>query len=265
MPTLTPATPAVDRSQVRDYQRDGFIKASGLLSPGEAAHYAPITLAACDKMKKLDYAKDHNIFDQSVNAWREDAEMRRLTFHPRIAATAEALTGKRLRLWHDQILIKRPGISAPTEFHQDQPYWPHELPSTAISCWIALVDVPVERGCMTFIPGYHDRDDLGAKNLAGGATLFDLCPAMAWSPRVTWPLRAGDATFHHGRTPHMANANTTDLPRIAHVVIFIEAETRYTGASHPVTDGLGLAAGDTLAGEMFPPVEAFAALHAEGD
>lgn len=249
-----PATPEL----ISAYQRDGFVKVESILSKVEAAEFAPITLAASDKMKKLDYAKERNIFDQSVNAWREDAGMRRLTLNPRIAACAESLAGKKLRLWHDQILIKRPGKSAPTEFHQDQPYWPHLLPSTAISCWIALVDVPVERGCMTFIPGFQDRDDLGAKNLTGGATMFDICPEMTWAPRVTLPLRAGDCTFHSGRTPHMANANTTDQPRIAHVIIFVEEGTRFSGGNHVVTDGLGLKKGDVLDHELFPLARDFA-------
>jgi phytanoyl-CoA hydroxylase len=259
--TLTESQKHAATSEMAEaYQRDGFVKVPGLLTPGEATEFAPITLAASDRMKKLDYAKDRNIFDQSVNAWREDPDMRRLTLHPRIAAAAEALAGRKLRLWHDQILIKRPGKSAPTDFHQDQPYWPHVLPSAAISCWIALVDVPVERGCMTFIPGFQNRDDLGAKNLTGGATLFDICPEMSFAPRITLPLRAGDATFHSGRTPHMANANETDQPRIAHVVIFIEENTRYSGGPHIVTDGLGLSKGDVLDHELFPLARDFASI-----
>jgi ectoine hydroxylase-related dioxygenase (phytanoyl-CoA dioxygenase family) len=65
---------------------------------------------------------------------------------------------------------------------------------------------------------------------------------------------AGDATFHHGRCPHMATPNLSADKRVAHVVIFMPAETLYSGAGHVVTDPLGLKAGDQLDGELFPRV-----------
>src|SRR5204863_6240188 len=117
--------------------------------------------------------------------WREDDAMKRLTLHPNVAAAAEKIAGVKLRLWHDQILIKQPHNNKPTEFHQDQPYWPHANSTNPISAWIALVDVPVERGCMTFLPGSHRRTDLPAQNLSDARSLFAICPDFAWSPRVT--------------------------------------------------------------------------------
>ena len=47
-----------------------------------------------------------------------------LTLNP-LAQQATELAGIPLRLWHDQLLIKKPHNGAPTEFHQDAPYWPH--------------------------------------------------------------------------------------------------------------------------------------------
>jgi hypothetical protein len=40
--------------------------------------------------------------------------------------------------------------------------------------------------------------------------------------------------------------------RLAHVIIYMDETTNYTGASHPVTENLGLTAGDRLDGETFP-------------
>ena len=180
--------------------------------------------------------------------------MRALTLHPKVAEMAKHLSRLDLRLWHDQILIKEPGTSRATEFHQDQPYWPHAESGAPISCWIALGDVPVESGCMTFIPGQQNRRDLPAQNLANSSSLFELAPELIWEPRVTVPLRAGDVTFHHGRCPHMATPNLSSEKRVAHIVIFMPANTTYSGAGHIVTDPLGLAVGDALAGDLFPLV-----------
>lgn len=105
---------------------------------------------------------------------------------------------------------------------------------------------------MTFLPGSQDRDDLPMQNLEDGRSLFAICPDLEWSPRTTVPLRAGDATFHHGRCAHMAGPNRLDTPRVAHVAIFMEAGARFSGAGHVVTDPLGIPAGDPLDGDLFP-------------
>jgi phytanoyl-CoA hydroxylase len=237
------------------YQRDGFVHVPGIISREEAQVFRDAAVAASERLSAL---SDNAMFKQSVNVWREDETMARLTRHPNVAAAAEQLAGVALRLWHDQILIKPAQNSKPTEFHQDQPYWPHAQSTHPISAWIALVDVPVERGCMTFIPGAQSRTELPPTSLAAQRGLFDVAPDLTWSPRVTLPLRAGDCTFHHGRCPHMATPNFTDEARVAHVVIFVDATTVYTGAKHVVTDPFGLEAGALLEGELFPRASSFA-------
>jgi ectoine hydroxylase-related dioxygenase (phytanoyl-CoA dioxygenase family) len=197
-----------------------------------------------------------NPFTQLVNVWRQDETLGALTRHSAIGALAERLAGTRLRLWHDQLLIKQPEVSTPTEFHLDAPYWPHRGASRWITAWIALVDVPVERGCLTFIPGSHRADSFTAVDLEDPTALMNAVPELRWQPRVTVPLRAGDLTFHHGVTAHAATPNLTDVPRIAHAVIFMDDGTRFSGARHVVTDPLGLEAGDALDGELFPRIAA---------
>ena len=66
------------------------------------------------------------------------------------------------------------------------------------------------------------------------------------------PLRAGDLTFHHGVCAHAATPNLTDVPHVAHAIIYMDDGTRYNGAPHVVTDPLGLTEGDRLDGELFP-------------
>ncbi len=255
-----PSSPSVSESLlvneelIESYRQDGFVKVESIISRVDAMAWGEAAELAAGRMKKMEYAG--NTFDQCVNVWQQDETMKRLTLHPNIASAAEDLAGVPLRLWHDQTLIKRPKISTATEFHQDQPYWPHAESTHPISCWIALCDVPVERGCMTFLPGYQDRHDLIEQDLQSAASMFEMCPEMVWSPRITVPLRAGDCTFHHGRAPHMATPNLTNDPRIAHVVIFIDVETVFTGhRTHPITDGLDLKSGDRLEGPLFPTAQ----------
>ncbi len=240
----------VTAAQIDAYRRDGFVPVRGLIPRDEALDFREKALAASARLKALG---EGPIFRQTVNVWRDDEAMRALTLHPAVAAAAKALSSRPLRLWHDQLLIKEAGnVSKPTEFHQDAPFWPHRDSPHPISCWIALGDVPVEAGCMTFLPGSQDRDDLPMQNLEDGRSLFQICPDLEWSPRTTVPLRAGDATFHHGRCAHMAGPNRLDDPRVAHVAIFMEAGARYSGTGHVVTDPLNLSTGDLLDGDLFP-------------
>jgi len=242
---------SLSQDSIDFYQANGFVRVREIITRQEAAHFRE---AALEFAAQNQTHRDDSIFVQLVNVWRDDEKMKQLTFHPNITAAATQLSGAPLRLWHDQILIKQPGKSRATEFHQDQPYWPHADSPNPISCWIALCDVPVDRGCMTFLPGSQSRTDLPAQSLGDSTSLFSICPQLQWNERVTVPLQAGDCTFHHGRCAHMATPNLTDEARVAHAAIFIDAGTRFSGKKHVVTDSLGLDKGDLLDGELFPEV-----------
>ncbi len=67
-------------------------------------------------------------------------------------------------------------------------------------------------------------------------------------------MYAGDCTFHSGYTAHMALPNTTDTARFAHVNIYIDTNTTYSGGPHVVTDPLHLTPGTQLPDDNFPRV-----------
>jgi ectoine hydroxylase-related dioxygenase (phytanoyl-CoA dioxygenase family) len=252
MPEATPDNLEHAISFYRDY---GFVRVCEMLSKEEAAHFRN---AALEYSRSADSYANSEIFQQLVNAWQDSETLRVLTLNKKVGDVAEKLAGVPLRLWHDHLLIKQPGKSKATEFHQDQPYWPHENSTQPISCWIALQDVPVERGCMTFLPGSHRRTDLPAQALNDDKSLFAICPELQWSERVTVPLRAGDCTFHHGRCAHMATPNFADEARVAHVIIFMDETATFSGKPHIVTNPLELQTGVPLDGELFPRVADFA-------
>lgn len=246
-----PCPSLVSAEQIAFYRENGFVRVPGIISRDEAAQFHQ---AALEFASGNDQGGHSAIFQQLVNVWTQNEALKNLTLHPNIAAAAKQLAGVPLRLWHDQLLIKKPHNNAATEFHQDQPYWPHRNSANPISCWIALCDVPVERGCMTFIPKSQGRTDLPMQNLGDAHSLFEICPDLMWEPRVTIPLKAGDCTFHHGRCAHMATPNFTDDPRVAYVVIFIDEDARYEHAPHTVTKDLGMQNGQRFDDELFPVV-----------
>ena len=246
------AGPALSEEIVARYRSDGFVHVPGVLRPDEVERFRGAARSVFDREQGLD--PGNPMFKQVVDIWRRDEVLRELTLHRGLAELATRLAGVPLRIWHDQLLIKPPHNGTPTEYHQDAPYWPHTGSRHSLSAWVALVDVPVERGCMTFIPGQQERRDLRATDITDAHDLFDAAPDLAYRPRVTIPLRAGDVTFHNGYTPHTANANDTDEFRLAHVTIYVDRELRYDGRRHVCTDPLGLEPGTHLPDDGFPPV-----------
>jgi ectoine hydroxylase-related dioxygenase (phytanoyl-CoA dioxygenase family) len=251
----TPET--LSQEQIDFYRANGFVKIPGIISKEEAATFRQRCLDIAEEFKKAQEesgAEKKSVFTQILNRWPEDAVIKDAVLHPNITGIAKKLAGVPLRLWHDHILIKEPHNGAQTEWHQDQPYWPHKNGSNPISCWLALCDVPADRGSMSFIPGAQKRDDLGVQILTDKRSLFGLAPDLEYEPKVTLPLRAGDCTFHHGRCPHMANANDTDEYRVALVSIYIDQETIFDGRKHAVTKDLDLEPGTRIEGELFPEI-----------
>ena len=250
---MTAQAETITDEMVNSYRTQRFVRVPQLLSPYEVERFREAALAVAQRLDNFNVGNPL-IFSQYVNVWTQDDAMRQLTLNPRIGAIARRLAGAPLRIWHDQILIKQPQKSTPTEYHQDGPLWPHINEKNSISAWIALVDVPVERGCMTFVPGSHHWPDIKAQDLTDAHSLLNIKPDFAWEPRVTVPLRAGDCTFHNAFTAHMANSNFTTVPRVAHVIIYMDGDTRFNGNPHPVTDPLQLSVGQPLVGDLFPSV-----------
>jgi phytanoyl-CoA hydroxylase len=119
----------------------------------------------------------------------------------------EALMSLELRFWYDQFLAKPPGRSMPTAWHQDEGYWGRNLFDKGVTGWIPLQDVDAVNGCMHFIDGGH-RLGVLPHHLVEGLQSDLLTCEVDEARQVICPIRRGDVTFHHSKTPHMTNANT---------------------------------------------------------
>jgi ectoine hydroxylase-related dioxygenase (phytanoyl-CoA dioxygenase family) len=258
------STYPIGEEQVRSYEQNGYIQLDDVLTPAELEQ----ARAAVDDAlaMRLDArhdmglvpAHDTKVFIQKINLWQVHPGVRHYVFNPTLAEIARRLTRARtIRLWHDHALVKMPGDSKASEWHQDLPFWPM-VESGALSCWMALDDATEANGCMAFVPGSQRLgrlDPLWGK-LKDPRDLVNLVPAAATAgielKGVFRPMRAGSCTFHNAMTLHYAGANSTDRPRRAMVVGYMADGTHFNGADHVVTRDLNLRAGDVLAGELFP-------------
>ena len=217
----------LNTDQVQYYQSNGFIVIENFLSPGELEHWRKaVTTAVLErggrkipgKEIKIGEADGINedadyfgkVFDQLLNLWQTNEQVKVLMLDQRIGKMAAKLAGVNgIRIWHDQALIKRPWAN-PTAWHLDTPFWSFS-DRNAISIWVALDDATLENGCLYFIPGSHkqtlfDKITIG-RNMDG---IFDVYPQLKNSSPVAAPMKAGSCSFHNGLTVHGANANMTN-------------------------------------------------------
>jgi len=248
-------------AEIAFYQTNGFLSIPDLLSPAEVARLAE---AMEESMREESYQSRashgasqgpyYRVLNQKVNAWRDHGGIAQFSCAEPLADMAKTLAGVGgIRLFHDHILWKMPGDSKPTPWHQDMPFWPLEAPK-ALSFWITVDDVDETNGCMMFVPKSQEAGKLKAISLVEPEDLFLYAKRAGVQTErpIIARLRAGSATVHSGLTFHYAHANQTERPRRVLALIYIPADTVYTGKPHVVTDAVGLQAGHPLSGGLFP-------------
>jgi ectoine hydroxylase-related dioxygenase (phytanoyl-CoA dioxygenase family) len=239
MTTSTPA-PADDlhvayeglsAGAIADFQRDGFVHLSGVLSAQTIARYEPTITDEVNRRhtQHLPLA-ERDTFDRAflhvTNLWRQHETVRQLVFSPRLAGIAARLLGvPATRLYHDQALYKEPGGSI-TPWHADQYYWPLSSDRT-VTAWLPLQHTPLEMGPLAFARGSH-RLSLGRGLPISDESeqLLQEAVARQGFEHVLEPFALGDASFHRGWTFHHAGPNRTAVPRRVMTVIYMDADIR---------------------------------------
>lgn len=255
---FTGAYPVSDE-KVAFFQDNGYVRFDGVLAPDEVEAMRE-ALARGTEMKKSearDLAGGGDKIVQMVNIWEVDDVFRAYSTSPRLAEMARRLTGSEtVHLFHDQALVKKPGPSAASPWHQDQPYWPTR-DAGMISCWMALDDVTIDRGAMQFIAGTHKWGEFDPISFTGdGPELQDLLSEeqrALWEP-VPVELKAGDCTWHHGLTFHYTRPNTTEHVRRAVVTIYIPEGITFAAddkMEHPLSGTITSRKGEPLRGSKF--------------
>jgi len=227
------------------FEENGFVLLENVLHKKEVETYREIIDRAVKERTKHDtrpleektpYERE---FLQCGHLWSEYPEIKNFTLSPRLGSIAvQLLKAEHVRLWHDQALYKVSGGDA-TEPHQDLSYWPM-LDRTAGTIWVALDDVSVEMGAMHFIPGSHKVGIDGFEYriedaIEGKSDILRKAFELVNKEPVSYNLKPGDATFHHGLTVHYTRKNYTDKIRKGMTVIYFVDGVRYD-ANSPASD-----------------------------
>jgi len=202
-------------------------------------------------------------FDDYCN-WSRIPEFEQVVRDPAIGAAAAELMGSaEVQMFHEHVLVKEPGTSKATPWHQDSPYYFVEGEQT-LSFWVPLD--PVSNASLRCVMGSHrwTKPVLPTRWLTDDKFYED---AHAFQPVpdpdaeklaiAEWDMQPGDAVAFHFRTLHGARGNKSGNRRRAFSLRFVGDDARYVerpGKTSPPFTGHDMRAGQRLREDWFPVV-----------
>ena len=252
----------ITKSEIAFFRENGWVKLESLLAPelvGELLHHAQARM--CRDGEVIGVGPREGRFE----AWRrpsyENEWVNEFSHSPELGAIASAiLDGRPVRWLQDIFQAKLPVAQSggSTPWHQDLPYTALDRRGAPLT-WIPLVDCPPEKGTMRFLSGSHRAGPLGRfPRESDGSDLVDYYPDIQAMYPISPPLylKIGDATLHDWCVAHSAPENTTDSARWVYQVTWIDANTLYTGAPWPYSDGFELEVNKPFDHPKFPLIPA---------
>ena len=204
-------------------------------------------------------------FFQDLCNWQRVPEFERFVHESKAAELAAALMqSKTARFFHDHVLVKQPGGSTVTPWHQDQPYYCVDG-TQSVSFWIPLDDVSSDVA-MECVRGSH-RWGKGFRPMRFDGTRlyenddFEAMPdieAMRSQLDVAcWDMQAGDAIAFDFRTIHGAPGNASARTRRVFSARWVGDDATFAvraGKGSPPFTGLTMKHGDPFDAPIFPRV-----------
>lgn len=202
-------------------------------------------------------------FDDYCNWSRIEPFQKVIHDSPAAQVAADLMGSKRVQLFHDHVLVKEPGTSKPTPWHQDSPYYFVDGLQN-VSFW-APVD-PVNDATLRCVAGSHrwEKPVLPTRWLAND----DFYPASDEYLHVPdpdaqgmgireWSMQPGDAVAFAFKTLHGTRGNISSIRRRAFSLRLVGDDARYIerqGPTSPPFPGHSMKAGDRLREDWFPIV-----------
>lgn len=255
--------------QVADYQRDGAAYLPGLFTDWVETIRAGIERNMREPgpyaAENLKPGESGRFFDDYCN-WERIPEFAEIVRHsPAARAAAELMRSTSAQMFHDHVLVKEPGTSKATPWHQDAPYYFVDGEQT-VSFWIP-VD-PVTEATLRCIAGSHLWPKLvlpvrwlSDQSFYAGQNDYLPVPDPDAEPDkfkvLEWQMQPGDAVAFHYRTVHGARGNLSGARRRALSVRWVGDDARYVGRpgrTSPPYPGHDMIEGQPLRHDWFPVI-----------
>jgi ectoine hydroxylase-related dioxygenase (phytanoyl-CoA dioxygenase family) len=255
----------IDQTTIEAYARDGAVLIKGLfadhvdtLRAGVARNLAEPGPYAAENLNAGDGGR---FFDDYCNWTRIPEFDQVIRTAPALSVAAQLMQSDTVQVFHDHVLVKEPGTSKPTPWHQDGPYYFVEGRQN-VSFWSPLD--PVTGATLRCVAGSH----LWAKPVLPTRWLAETSfypdedayqpvpdPDADGMQVLEWEMEPGDAVAFHFHTLHGARGNETTSRRRAFSLRLVGDDARYVerpGPTSPPFPGHDMTAGQKLRDDWFP-------------
>jgi ectoine hydroxylase-related dioxygenase (phytanoyl-CoA dioxygenase family) len=257
--------PLISQADIDAFQRDGVILVKGLfkdhvdtLRKGVERNMAEPGEYAAENLKP---GEGGRFFDDYCN-WNRIAEFDEvIRTSPAAEVAADLMRSDRVQLFHDHVLVKEPGTSKPTPWHQDGPYYFVEGRQT-VSFWSPLD--PVREATLRCVAGSHlwPKAVLPTRWLSETTFYPDEDnympvpdPDAEGMDIREFAMEPGDAVAFNYMTLHGARGNTSTTRRRAFSLRLVGDDARYVerpGRTSPPYPGHDMVPGQRLREDWFP-------------
>ena len=259
--------PLIAQGDVDTFQQDGVVLIKKLFADHVETIRAGIENNMSDPgpyaAENLKEGEGGRFFDDYCNWTRIPEFATAIRNSPVAEVAADLMRSRRVQVFHDHVLVKEPGTSKPTPWHQDAPYYFVEGQQT-VSFWSPMD--PVHQASLRCVAGSHkwEMPVLPTKWLSEEDFYADENTYMAVpdpdAEGMTireWQMEPGDAVAFNFDILHGARGNATSARRRAFSLRLVGDDARYVerpGRTSPPFPGHGMEAGQRLREDWFPVI-----------
>ena len=257
----------ISQTTIDDFERDGAVLIKGLLRDWvdilRAGVERNMTAPSPDHHEYTIKGEQGGFFGDYCN-WQHIPEFVDTINNSNVAmAGAQLMKSKRVQVFHEHVLVKEPGTTMATPWHQDSPYYFINGHQT-VSFWCPLD--PVKDATLRCVAGSHKWDKpVLPERWSTGDGFFPKSDEYMPVPdpdahpdkyRVCeWEMEPGDVVAFNYKTLHGSRGNTAQTRRRAFSLRWMGDDARYIsrpGPCSPPFNGHGMSEGEKLREDLFP-------------
>lgn len=219
---------AITEDQIRQYEEDGVVCLRGMFDAEWCDRMYDASIRYMEsgqgRVREVENDDDPGRFYSNVFMCASDDDF--MAFRnesPAAEIAASLMKVDAVRFWYDQLFIKEPLTTAPTQWHHDLPFWPFRG-EHLISLWVALTPVTKESSGVEYILGSHKWGKFYQATTPDEDPAFtdpELEPCPNFSEDFdnpdyrfkSWALQPGDVICHHPLVVHGAGGNKSATQR----------------------------------------------------
>lgn len=209
-PSMTEAPAVLSKSDIEQYNRDGYLKCLRVYSTDEIDSLRNYF----DGLLERTIAAGGNSYSISTAHLKYGPVWDILT-RPAIVAIVRDILGDDVIGWGSHFFCKMPRDGKAVAWHQDASYWPLS-PSKSLTVWLAVDAADSANGCMKFIAGSQHfghmtyRESTEADHNVLNQSVDN---AEQYGEIVIDELEAGQISVHSDLLLHGSEANNSDRRR----------------------------------------------------